>query len=245
MKRLTNRQLQSIHTRKRIEDAANVCFARKGMAYTLISDIVQEANVSVGTFYHYFKNKDDLLIRQYESFDMEFADRAQELLEDGGAAECLLRFARFFSRASFKQEGRAANLEYLKARPSITLEELWPRNRPYFLVLCTLIARGQHSGQLRRDMPPEEMAELIMMFTRGYNIDWAATDGAYDLRARMDRHLPILLGSLTDGQTHDGPHRGAGYLLPEQKVAEPYRERVRQLRMICQGVIDGLGAPAP
>lgn len=55
MEHLTSRQLQSINTKKRIQEAANVCFARKGMAYTLISDIIQEANVSVGTFYHYFK----------------------------------------------------------------------------------------------------------------------------------------------------------------------------------------------
>lgn len=240
MEHLTNRQQQSINTRKRIEDAANVCFARKGMAYTLIADIVQEAGVSVGTFYHYFKNKDELLIRQYESFDMEFVDRAQELLVGDDAMESLLRFARFFSRGSYKEEGRAANLEYLKARPSITLEELWPKNRPYFLVLCTIIAKGQHSGQLRRDMPPEEMAELIIMFTRGYNIDWAGTNGAYPLEARMEKHMPMLLLGLADGELHDGPHRGTGYALPRQKVAEPYRERVEQLRAVCRREIEQL-----
>lgn len=237
---MTSRQQQSINTRKRIEDAANVCFARKGMAYTLISDIVQEAGVSVGTFYHYFKNKDELLIRQYESFDMEFVDRAEELLVGDDTMESLLRFACFFSRGSYKEEGKAANLEYLKARPSITMEELWPKNRPYFLVLCTMIAKGQFSGELRRDMPPEEMAELIMMFTRGYNIDWAGTNGAYPLEARMNRHMPILLSGLADGVEHDGPYRGEGYILPEQKVAEPYRERVEQLRALCQREINRL-----
>lgn len=240
MEHLNSRQLQSINTRKRIEDAANVCFARKGTAYTLISDIVQEAGVSVGTFYHYFKNKDDLLISQYSGFDMEFADRARELLDFEDALDGLIRFAHFFSRCSYITQGRAANLEYLKARPSVTLEELWPKNRPYFLVLCTIIAKGQCAGRLRRDMPPEEMAELIMMFTRGYNIDWAATDGAYDLEARIKKHIPILLSGLLDGAAHDGAHRGAGYTLPAQKVAEPYRERVEQLRALCQREIDHL-----
>lgn len=240
MEHLTSRQQQSINTRKRIEDAANLCFARKGMAYTLISDIVQEAGVSVGTFYHYFKNKDDLLVRQFERFDMEFADCAQELLSCADAMESLIRFAFFFSRCSFDSPMLAINQEYLRARSSITLEELWPRNRPYFLVLCTIIAKGQFTGQLRRDMPPEELAELIMVFTRGYNIDWAATNGAYELKERMEKHIPILLNSLTDGRIHDGPYCGTGYQLPAQKVAGPYRERVEKLREYCQQRIDEL-----
>ena len=240
MEHLTNRQLQSINTKKRIEAAASACFARKGTAYTLISDIVQEAGVSAGTFYHYFKNKDELLISQYSNFDMEFIEQAQELLEYENELDGLMKFARFFSRCSFNEETRTVNIESLKARSSITLEELWPKNRPYFLVLCTIIAKGQHSGRLRRDMPPEEMAELVMMFTRGYNIDWAATDGAYDLETRMERHIPILLSSLADGTLHDGPYQGAGYVLPQQKVAQPYRERVEQLRVLCQQEIDKL-----
>lgn len=171
---------------------------------------------------------------------MKFIERAAELLAFEDAAQGLIAFARFFSRRAFSQEGRAWNLEYLKARPSITLEELWPKNRPYFLVLCTIIAKGQHSGQLRRDMPPEEMAELVMMFTRGYNIDWASTNGAYELEARMEKHLPILMSGLMDGILHDGPYCGMGYKLPEQKVAESYRERVEQLRAFCQQEIDQL-----
>ena len=241
MEHLTSRQLQSINTKKRILEAANICFARKGMAYTLISDIVQEAGISVGTFYHYFKNKDDLLISQYSDFDMEFIDRAEEFFAQPNAAEALMEFARFFSRCSFILEARAANLEYLKARPSVTLEELWPRNRPYFLVLCTIIAEGQYTGQIRRDMPPEEIAELFMVFTRGYNIDWAATDGAYPLDERMEKHIPILISGLLDGVRYDGPYRGKGYLLPKQKVAEPYQERVEVLRVLCQRRIDQLG----
>ena len=71
MEKMTSRQEQKIRTQQKIVEAANTCFIRKGMAYTLITDICEEAEVSVGTFYHYFNNKNDLIISQFKKFDRQ------------------------------------------------------------------------------------------------------------------------------------------------------------------------------
>ena len=36
-------------------------FAQKGLKDTAIADIMQKANLGIGTFYNYFQSKDDLL----------------------------------------------------------------------------------------------------------------------------------------------------------------------------------------
>ena len=88
MEKMTSRQEQKIRTQQKIVEAANTCFIRKGMAYTLITDICEEAEVSVGTFYHYFNNKNDLIISQFKKFDMGFLGRTSVDRQSG----CLGQF---------------------------------------------------------------------------------------------------------------------------------------------------------
>ena len=52
---------KSERTRRRIVDAANQLFYRKGFNRTSFSDVVDEAEVPRGNIYYYFKTKDALL----------------------------------------------------------------------------------------------------------------------------------------------------------------------------------------
>lgn len=47
--------------RDELMDAAEALFLKKGFAATSVSEIVEEADVAKGTFYLYFKTKDDVL----------------------------------------------------------------------------------------------------------------------------------------------------------------------------------------
>lgn len=47
--------------RDELMDAAEALFLKKGFAATSVSEIVEEADVAKGTFYLYFKTKDDIL----------------------------------------------------------------------------------------------------------------------------------------------------------------------------------------
>ncbi len=69
MKELTSRQKQAIETKLRISEAAIKLI--KNTSYDLIKiiDVCKEANVSVGTFYHYFESKDKMIISSYHSID--------------------------------------------------------------------------------------------------------------------------------------------------------------------------------
>jgi AcrR family transcriptional regulator len=48
--------------RAQIIDAARACFMRKGFARSTIQDICQEASLSPGAIYRYFKSKDDIVL---------------------------------------------------------------------------------------------------------------------------------------------------------------------------------------
>lgn len=227
-----NRSEQKEQTRRRILEAADTCFQKKGMAYTLISDIVHEAGISVGAFYHHFPNKESIIIDNFSNFDFYFADQLDELLSPKDALEALTLFAKTFSRDALSEEARTRSIEYLKARPSVTMTELLPVNRPYFLILCTVLALGQQRKQIRRDMSPIELGELYMVMVRGYSIDWAGTNGSYPLNERLSKHLPVMLAGLT--APIDGPYDGTVEVFPEQTVPENYKDCVSVIRTRCE-----------
>jgi AcrR family transcriptional regulator len=68
---------------RRIEliDMAEKLFIEKGFEQTLISDIVKSLGVAQGTFYYYFKSKDDILNSILERKWEQFASRLIEEIE--------------------------------------------------------------------------------------------------------------------------------------------------------------------
>lgn len=236
MDKITSRQEQKIKTKQKIIDAANACFIRKGMAYTLISDICEEAAVSVGTFYHYFNNKNDLIISQFKKFDMGFLEVAHMLIENPDSLNALVHFAHFFSRDAVNSE-KTLTLEYLKARVSLTVEQLFPRNRPYFIILCTVIYNGQVRRQIRADRTPQQLADLVMAATRGYNFDWASMDGTYDLTARLQTDIPILLEGFRWRPEYPYQLCGRDQVIPIQNVPKQYASETNQLREYCESCL--------
>lgn len=69
MKELTSRQKQAIETKLRISEAAIKLLKNTSYDLIKVTDICKEANVSVGTFYHYFESKDMMIISSYQSID--------------------------------------------------------------------------------------------------------------------------------------------------------------------------------
>ena len=233
MEKMTSRQEQKIRTQQKIIEAANICFMRKGMAYTLITDICEEAGVSVGTFYHYFNNKNDLIISQFKKFDMGFLDVAHQLIDNPNALDSLIQFAHFFSRDASISD-KTLTLEYLKARVSLTVEQLFPRNRPYFIILCTVIYNGQVRRQIRADRTPQELADLVMAATRGYNFDWASMNGDYDLMSRMQQDMPILFEGFRYHAEYPYQLCDANKVIPVQNVPKLYERETALLREYCE-----------
>lgn len=74
------RQGRSQEKLDRILDAAERIIAKKGFERASVSQIMREANCSVGLFYSRFRNKDELLRFLFERFLGEVSDTAREIL---------------------------------------------------------------------------------------------------------------------------------------------------------------------
>lgn len=65
-------QMKKDQKRKHIIQCAVKVFSAKGYHGTTVKDVVDEADISVGTFYFYFKNKEDLFAEMHAEVSVVF-----------------------------------------------------------------------------------------------------------------------------------------------------------------------------
>ncbi len=68
--------------KKQIIDTAIKVFSVKGYHSTTVKDVVDEAGIAVGTFYFYFKNKEDLFETLYDEVSEKFYTALCDSLEN-------------------------------------------------------------------------------------------------------------------------------------------------------------------
>lgn len=152
---------------------------RAGWNAISIRDIVAEANISIGTFYKYFADRDDLAQTLWTEpvgklrakIQVEYdaardpADKVRVLLENYAG------FAR--------DNPRAFKFIFLSVRPEETPlpEPLALDEEPFFCHLCAAFRQGQEQGVFR-DFDPRIMAQLF----------WAAIHGVQGLPINLARY---------------------------------------------------------
>ena len=83
-------------TKDRILEVGAEIIHQKGYNHTGIQEILTAANVPKGSFYNYFKNKEDFGLQIIDRFQRHFDQMATDILEDGSIAP-LKRIDRFLS----------------------------------------------------------------------------------------------------------------------------------------------------
>ncbi len=153
--------------RQEFLDAAQKLFYEQGYEQTSVNTIIKAVGVSKGTFYHYFKSKEDLLNALAERVARQGLEQLHSIVEDPqlGALE---KFNKYFAGSrSFKEKSEEIAKTVLRVMyedENILLRHK-ARARSMELVvpeLGKIIAQGVQEGVF--DVPyPERTAEMILM----------------------------------------------------------------------------------
>ena len=98
-----------------IRDAAMRVIARKGMASATMQEIADEAGIAKGTIYLYFRDRDDLVEKAFESAMNDLHKRVDEALETEGNFEQKFR-AVLAAQIGFFQANREFFRLYISLR---------------------------------------------------------------------------------------------------------------------------------
>ena len=185
----------SRNTKGRIIAAAWKLFYEQGYEETTVEDIVFESETSKGSFYHYFKGKDELMGTLATVFDEKYEELMGVMDPTLDAMEKLI----YLNHELFFMIENSVSLDLLARLLSTQLvttseKHLMDQNRYYFKILRKICTDGQRSGELRQDISINEMVRTYALQERALLYDWCICGGNYSLSVYATNLLPNLLG---------------------------------------------------
>ena len=186
----------SRNTKGRISAAAWKLFYEQGYEETTVEDIVFESETSKGSFYHYFKGKDELMGTLAAVFDEKYEELMEVMDPTLDAMEKLI----YLNHELFAMIDGGVSIDLLSRLLSTQLlargeKHLLDRNRTYFKLLRQIIAQGQRAGELRGDRTVNEIVKAYALWERALLYDWCLCGGEYSLVAYTDSVTPMFLES--------------------------------------------------
>lgn len=173
-KKLGRRERKKIASRKAILDAAKQEFVRQGYKEASIADIMERADLGVGTFYNYFSSKEEILMSLLMGIMEEVTTHLREMKEEGRSALARLtegchdtarlldenRFvlALFLAAGDHAAMPHGGEAKKGQGHPGPAVDGHGPGFKDLFLAI---IEEGQREGELRTDVPAPLIAEMI------------------------------------------------------------------------------------
>lgn len=181
--------MENKSTPEKIIEAALYLAKNEGWKDTTIRKICQEARVSIGSFYHHFKNKQEVVNKSFMMFD----NTLQTVCEDckspvDEAKNTIMKQAKFIvdEAGMITAEYYATLLQgedYLAANP----------NRIYYKKALSHLNDAKNQGYIKDEFEAKYVAEFLIKFNRGSIIDWCLSGYSYDALEKIDREIDLIL----------------------------------------------------
>lgn len=165
---------EKLRRRNEIIDAAEQVFFEKGIEQATMDDVAHQAELSKGTLYLYFRNKEELqyaikmraTIKLKEMFVAAVDQNAPgyRMIEQIGRT--FIRFSqehRQYFESMMEFEGR--NLDKLNLDDHY-IAEFMEEHSPMYLFIES-VKKGQRDGSIRDDIPPHVIAHNLWGMTTG------------------------------------------------------------------------------
>jgi len=196
MKRATGGDLthRGIKRKRELLASALKLFSRNGYAATTIDEIVQACGTGKGTFYWYWKSKEDLFKELvHEKYEV-FLQSLQEVAHnDRPVRERMLELAPKFAGlfVKYRQICRLIHVLIAEGRKSFEKDILEMTNRYYrqcIEVLADLFEEGKRAGVVQADLDAERIAVLLVALFDGL-VAQGAVLGIQQATADMEKTI--------------------------------------------------------
>lgn len=196
---MTNRQNAALQTKRKLIAAALELIKRNGFNAINVEDITREAGVAKGTFYTYFKRKEDIVL---EISRAPFAEIAAEL-EAMRSLPLIEKLTHYVRR--FMQCVQFCGIHICRqwTRDVLDPNEV-PENKDaqkwqYDVdMLQNILKNAVQNGELKKNTPIDLFTHILICQMYGMMTCWCMSDGKFDPLDWTDRfcaaQLPALLG---------------------------------------------------
>lgn len=209
MKLAKRRERERAERREAILAAAQAVFATKGFAVATMDDVADEAALSKGTIYLYFKNKDDLFLamssRVVERIDGLMAERlAAHPIGSEALAAMLTSYARFAidNHATFRTAIIWIAMGHAADTTTQAFTDYRTCVRSVQARLMEAVERGKRDGSMRPELEPTITAAQIWAGMLGailFRINAVEVTRRFPANVDFEAFIPGFVAMLTAG----------------------------------------------
>ena len=180
---------------KRIFSAAEKIFAEKGYNQATISDIAKLSNVSEGTIYEYFKNKEDLLLSIPKQ---RFEDHIQDLKEIFKLKTPLRKLRRFIRYHFFLYMSDPnfvkVFLLHIQLSQRFYNSTVYETFQKYTQILTDVLEEGKKDGSIRNNVNTRIFRNLFLGAFNHMALRWLILEegGDTDKMREIDEVVSLL-----------------------------------------------------
>lgn len=193
---MTNRQKAAMETRRRLLETGERMIAEQGFSNVSIDDIVKACGVARGTFYTYFKNKEDIV----QAISCQrFGDIATEIKKmDSGIQEKLCYYVKEFTK-KIQQHGLKITQQWVKnvIDPDAVSEDKDRKKLYYDLeTLQEILQSAVKKGELSQATPIQKITNLIISQLYGIMTCWCMSNGSFETESLLENYCEMQLKAL-------------------------------------------------
>jgi len=183
-------QQKSDNTRSLLIATAKKLFQARGFPSVGVRDISGAANVTTGTFYYYFKSKDEIFeeihnINCPDIDDIIFNDSADE-----SAREKLENYFVQHLAAQVLRDGKDYSIHRMfRARTPLPATPMWK-------MVCRLVDNARERGELSTQEETSDVTRYLLSIYHGLVYDWSISQEDIDLRGDVRKYIVFALNSL-------------------------------------------------
>ena len=186
------RYKKSEASKRALLKAAHELIIEKGFQKTSIKEIVQASGLSVGSFYHHFKSKDDMLNEAFLEFDDQLTKEAfmrYDAMDALDAIKAVLLDQTKYTEAT----GSKLMSEYYRALLQHENRGAVSPRRAYYQAVQTYVKKAQLLGLLCTDHSSSSITTYLIKCVRGTLVDWCLHDGSYKASKKVASELDSYL----------------------------------------------------
>ena len=177
---LTNRQKAAMETRKRLLIAARKLLYDKDFSEITVADIAKEAGVAVGSFYVYFKRKEDI-VEVLEDYDFYHLAQIVNGMTEKGILDRLAYYCHEFMKG-IEDYGLEITRQWI--RNNVAPQRMRHHDEDItkytfdVRTLQSILQEGVTCGLLKPETPVDNLALFINAELYGLMLAWCMSNGA-------------------------------------------------------------------
>lgn len=190
---------KGIEAKEKIFNNSLNLFKTKGYENTTLTDICYESNIANGTFYHYFKSKQDICV-EYLRQENEKLYNYYNSLSINSYAEALLKIL----NRQLDSCGRVGQEFY----NTVFISELSSKQQAFQLtegnllgkIIVDCIRKGQESNEFSQNNSSEYLSTLFIGQITLHTLKWCSSIDDYDIKTTLIPDLKLLIESLLNNK---------------------------------------------